>query len=154
MKGGATDTSEQHLSWSLPLLWGRLVGVYLDKRSISSNAKELRKTMTDAERLLWKYLRSKQLSGIKFRRQEPIGNYIADFVSFERRMVIEVDGGYHSDQKVKDQERDAWFTGQGFLVLRFWNHEVLQNIEAVVVKIADTAATLPNPSHEREGLRS
>jgi very-short-patch-repair endonuclease len=97
-----------------------------------STAKVLRKNFTDTERLLWKYLRAKQMHGCKFRRQEPIGNYIVDFVCQEKRIVIEVDGGQHSTDAKRDNERDKWLKGQGYKVLRFWNNEVLTNIEGVL----------------------
>jgi very-short-patch-repair endonuclease len=82
-------------------------------------------------------LKGKNLEGIKFRRQEPIGEYIVDFVAFEQRLVIEVDGGQHADQKEKDKDiqRDVWLGSQGFKVLRFWNNEVLQNLEGVLETI-------------------
>jgi very-short-patch-repair endonuclease len=81
-------------------------------------------------------LKSKNLEGIKFRRQEPVGDYIVDFVAFENRLVIEVDGGQHAeDEKDKDILRDAWLRSQGFKVLRFWNNEVLQNLEGVLETI-------------------
>jgi len=81
-------------------------------------------------------LKGKNLEGIKFRRQEPIGDYIVDFVAFENRLVIEVDGGQHADEeKDKDTRRDAWLRSQGFRVLRFWNNEVLQNLEGVLETI-------------------
>jgi len=81
-------------------------------------------------------LKGKNLAGIKFRRQEPIGNYIVDFVAFEKRLVIEVDGSQHAEEeKDKDIQRDAWLNRQGFRVLRFWNNEVLQNIEGVLETI-------------------
>jgi very-short-patch-repair endonuclease len=122
-----------------------MVGVNI--RTLVHNAKLLRRNMTDAERLLWKHLRSKQVAGMKFRRQEPIGQYIVDFVSFEKKIIVEVDGGQHSEQREKDRERDRWLKTQGFVVLRFWNHEVLQHVEVVVESISDRASTLPNPSH-------
>jgi len=99
--------------------------------NITKIAKTLRKRSTDTERFLWRYLRIKQIDGLKFRRQEPIGNYIADFVCFESKMVVEVDGGQHTASE-KDTERDAWLQSQGFKVLRFWNHDVLTNIEGVL----------------------
>jgi very-short-patch-repair endonuclease len=95
-------------------------------------ARTLRKRATDAENLLWTHLRSKQFEGHKFRRQQPIGSYIVDFVCFERRIVIEVDGGGHAIEKVKDNDRDKWLRNEGFKVLRFWNNEVLQNIDGVL----------------------
>lgn len=100
-------------------------------RADSTNlAKNLRKSFTDTERLLWKHLRSKQVEGLKFRRQEPIGKYIVDFICFEASLIVEVDGGQHSEEV--DKDRDTWLTSQGFKVQRFWNHEVLQNIEGVL----------------------
>jgi very-short-patch-repair endonuclease len=89
--------------------------------------------MTDAEFELWKHLKNKQL-GVRFRRQSPIGNYIVDFVSFEAKLVIEVDGGQHAES-TKDGSRDKYLKSQGFRVLRFWNNEVLGNIEGVLDKI-------------------
>jgi very-short-patch-repair endonuclease len=96
-------------------------------------AKNLRKRSTDAERYLWKHLRSKQIEGLKFRRQEPIGKYIVDFVCYEKAVIVEADGGQHSE--AVDSERDAWLRSQGFSVLRFWNHEVITNIEGVLEMI-------------------
>jgi len=96
----------------------------------------LRKKATDAENRLWFHLQGKNFEGIKFRRQEPIGDYIVDFVAFEKRLVIEVDGGQHAEEeKDKDMRRDAWLRSQGFRVLRFWNNEVLQNLEGVLETI-------------------
>jgi very-short-patch-repair endonuclease len=95
-------------------------------------AKSLRKRPTDAEKLLWWHLRSKQIDGLKFRRQEPIGQYIADFVCFEKRLIIELDGGQHAIEQKKDRKREDWFTKEGFQTLRFWNCDFLKNIEGVI----------------------
>jgi very-short-patch-repair endonuclease len=95
-------------------------------------AKLLRKNFTDTERLLWKYLRAKQMEGCKFRRQEPMGSYIVDFVCPEKRLIIEVDGGQHSVEQERDSERDSWLEGHGYKVLRFWNNEVLTNTEGIL----------------------
>jgi len=100
-------------------------------------ARELRKAPTAAERSLWKHLRLRQLDGYKFRRQQSIGLYIVDFVCFEKRLIIEVDGGQHSQQMVHDSERTAWLADQGFGVLRFWNNEVLDTPEAVKAAILE-----------------
>ena len=97
-------------------------------------AKLLRNQMTDAERRLWRHLRAHRLSNIKFKRQQPIGPFIVDFVCFQSRLVIEIDGAQHFDN-VRDRERDAWMQGQEFRVLRFWNSEVLGNLEGVAQKI-------------------
>ena len=105
------------------------------KDKIATIAKTLRKKSTDAENVLWKQLRRKQLEGLKFRRQQPIDNYVVDFVCFEKRIVIEVDGGQHSIERDKDSERDNYLVINGFKVLRFWNNEVLQNIEGVLEMI-------------------
>ncbi len=100
--------------------------------------KVLRKRPTDAEKLLWKQLRLKQIEGFKFRRQQPIDNYIVDFVCFEKRIVIEVDGGQHATQSEDDIARDTYLRRQEFKVLRFWNNEVLQNINGVLEVIRES----------------
>jgi very-short-patch-repair endonuclease len=104
---------------------------------ITGIAKTLRKNNTDVERLLWEHLKARQLEGVKFRPQQPIGRYIVDFVSFEKNVVIEIDGGQHSVGKDRDEERDNWLGVQGFKVLRFWNNEIIQNIEGVLEVIRD-----------------
>ncbi len=111
---------------------------------ITGTAKNLRKNLTDTERLLWKHLRARQLEGIKFRRQEPIGKFIVDFVSLEKQIVIEVDGGQHSVNEQKDRERDKWLRNEGFKVLRFWNNEVLENIDGVLEVIRKNCLS-PSP---------
>ncbi|WP_314777625.1 DUF559 domain-containing protein [Cardiobacterium hominis] len=98
-------------------------------------ARKLRKRMTDAERRLWRHLRSEQLDGIRFRRQYVIGGYIADFAAPEIRLIIELDGGQHAMQQAYDQQRSAFLQSQGYHVLRFWNHDVLQRTENVLAKI-------------------
>ena len=114
-----------------------------------TKARELRKNPTVAEQKLWKHLRHRQLNVYKFRRQHPVGSYIVDFVCLEKRLIIEVDGGQHSEQVDYDLERSAWLEVQGFRVLRFWNNEVLKEIEVVKEVIAE-ALRLPSPL-EREG---
>ena len=113
--------------------------------NLSGLAKELRKRSTDSEKLLWRHLRLGQLEGLKFRRQQPIDNYIVDFVCFKKRIIIEVDGGYHSEEKEKDGKRDNYLRRQGFEVLRFWNNEVLTNIEGVLEMIRGHC--LKHPPH-------
>jgi very-short-patch-repair endonuclease len=90
------------------------------------------------------------LHGHKFRRQAPIGPYIGDFVSFERKVVIEIDGGQHREQGVADEKRPAWLTSQGFRVLRFWNHEALANTDAVLAAIEQAFHT-PTPTLPHQG---
>jgi very-short-patch-repair endonuclease len=92
---------------------------------------KLRINMTDAEKKLWRVLRCKQFDGFKFRRQHPFEQYILDFVCLTRKLVVEVDGGQHTDAVRLDTERTALLERAGFRVLRFWNHEVLTKIDAV-----------------------
>jgi len=97
--------------------------------------RHLRRNMTDAERLLWRHLRLKQMGEFKFRRQHPVGRYILDFACLEAGVAIELDGGQHLEQEGYDAERDAWLVRHGFRVLRFWNHEVIQETENVKMSI-------------------
>lgn len=109
-------------------------------------ARRLRRTMTDAERRLWRHLRNRELIGWKFRRQHPIGPYVVDFACLEAKLVVEADGGQHNDS-IADQRRNAHLRSEGFRVLRFWNHDVLGNIECVVQVILEVlAVTHPLPS--------
>src|SRR5216684_2308851 len=94
-------------------------------------ARELRKNPTEAEKKLWNHLRLRQLGGYKFRRQHPLGLYIVDFICLEKRLIIEVEGGQDSEQVDYDEERTAWLEAQGFCIVRFWNNEVLNEIEMV-----------------------
>jgi len=96
-------------------------------------AKTLRRNSTDAERRLWCALRDRRLAGLKFRRQQPIGRYVVDFVCQERRLVIEVDGGQHGPDV--DAPRTAHLEGCGYRVLRFWNPDVLTRLEDVLATI-------------------
>jgi len=100
-------------------------------------ARKLRREQTDAERILWLRLKSKQLQGAKFRRQQPIGPYIVDFVSFEKKLVIEIDGAQHNKDEMikKDNTRTVRLRRDGFRVLRFWDNEVLLNIDGVLERI-------------------
>jgi len=91
--------------------------------------------MTDAEKALWRVLRSRKVSGLKFRRQHPFGDYILDFVCLENKLIIEVDGGQHGELAKEDEIRTQNLLTAGFRVLRFWNNEVLQEIEAVKERI-------------------
>ena len=97
----------------------------------------LRKHLTDAEQRLWRKLKRRQLAGMKFRRQQPIGPYIVDFVCLERRVIVEVDGGQHAEQVPYDAHRTRWLETQGYRVLRFWNNEVLAHTQAVTQAILD-----------------
>ena len=108
----------------------------------------MRAEATDAERALWRELRAGRLAEFRFRRQQPLGNYIVDFVCFESKLVIEVDGGQHDEQRDYDNRRDAWLAEQSFRVLRFWNNEVMGNLEGVMETILAALSpsnTLPSP---------
>ena len=98
-------------------------------------ARELRARQTDAENLLWGLLRNRRLFGLKFRRQYPLRPYILDFYCHEAKLAIELDGGQHAEQLHYDQQRTDRLEGQGILVLRFWNNEMLQQTESVLEKI-------------------
>ena len=101
-------------------------------------ARQLRKELTPAEGKLWAYLRGNKLNGVNFRRQHPIGNFIADFCSVKRKLVIELDGSQHLEQDEYDIERTKYLESLGYLVIRFWNSQVMNNIEGVVeaIKVA------------------
>jgi very-short-patch-repair endonuclease len=111
--------------------------------SLLNNAKTLRSYQTDAEQRLWHQLRAHRFMGLKFKRQKPIGHYIVDFICIEHQLIIEVDGGQHVDQMEYDNERTAWLKSQGFTVLRFWNPEVLQEMDSVLEQIRQ-AVTPPD----------
>ena len=105
-------------------------------------ARSLRRNATDAEALLWSRLRNRQLYGAKFRRQVPLDRFIADFLCFDARLIVEVDGGQHSIET--DAARTAFLEAAGFRVIRFWNHEVLGNLNGVLETIA--AHLPPHPA--------
>ena len=105
-------------------------------------AKALRQNMTDAEQLLWRHLRAHRLNGQKFRRQQPIGPCVVDFVHLGAKLIVEADGGQHS-QSESDVVRDEWLTSQGFKIMRFWNNDILNNTDAVLTAILDALAPSP-----------
>lgn len=121
-------------------------------------ARCLRSNMTDAEIHLWTKLQHQQLGGNKFRRQVAIGPYIIDFACLRARLLIEVDGGQHNESghQAKDASRDAWLSREGYRVLRFWNHEVLAETDAVLEVISraldEASSPLPGPPPEGEGI--
>jgi len=116
-------------------------------------AKLLRRQMTDAEHRLWKHLRAHRLYGEKFRRQQPIGPYIVDFVHFGARLIVEADGGQHAGSPA-DKAREAWLIAQDFSVLRFWNDEILLHTDAVLESIwqalRERAPSPPTPLPQGE----
>ncbi len=128
--------------------------------NLTDLAQDLRKNQTDAELKLWSVLRNKQLENFKFRRQHQIGKYIADLVYLEEKLIIELDGGHHGEEKkrIKDLERTKFLELEGFRVLRFWNNEVLKNIDGVIETILREIKGHPHPnplpSRERESDRA
>ena len=104
-----------------------------------SQARNLRRNQTTAELRLWSRLRDRQLGGHKFKRQVPRGPFVVDFACLRKKLVVELDGGQHSDpvQSAHDRERSVWLAAEGYCVLRFWNHEVLTNMDGVLARIAE-----------------
>ena len=113
------------------------------------SARRLRRNMTDVERKLWARLRDAQLDGYKFRRQHPLGSYVLDFFCESERLAVELDGGQHADNKEKDDLRNAWLVARGCRVIRFWNHEVLENIEGVLERLRLELPVAPHPRAAR-----
>jgi very-short-patch-repair endonuclease len=102
-----------------------------EKPELLDRARSLRRKMTETERLLWSKLRNRRFGQFKFRRQIPLGHYIVDFVCFDRRLVLELGGGQHTLQREYDATRTRWLEEQGFRVVRFWNHELREDKDAV-----------------------
>jgi ATP-dependent helicase HrpA/adenine-specific DNA-methyltransferase len=109
--------------------------------------RRLRRRQSDAEEKLWLNLRNRQLNGLKFRRQQSLGNYIVDFISFDVKLIIEVDGGQHNETVTteKDEQRTKWLEGKGYQVIRFWNNDVLENVEGVLTKIKEILEIRSHP---------
>jgi very-short-patch-repair endonuclease len=114
-------------------------------------AKRLRRPMTDAERKLWLAIRAHRLNGLAFKRQAPIGPYIVDFVSHRAKLVIEVDGGQHAfdENRRRDEARTDRLANRGYRVLRFWNTDVLLNLDGVLTAVYDATTPVPNPALEQ-----
>jgi very-short-patch-repair endonuclease len=123
-----------------------------------SNARKLRRAMTDSERALWSRLRGEQL-GVKFRRQHPLGTYVADFACLAPKMIVELDGSQHEGQAGYDARRDAFFRAHGFQVLRFPSDAAFTNIDGILTVILDQLGSAgerphPNPPPVGEGANS
>ncbi|WP_394680555.1 endonuclease domain-containing protein [uncultured Comamonas sp.] len=125
-------------------------GVRADVRL--QQARALRQSPTTAEQLQWRHLRNRQLAGAKFRRQHPLGPYILDFVCLEHGLVVEVDGGQHADLQAQayDRQRAVWLRQQGLRVLRFWNHEVVQQTNEVLAHVLQALTPALSRTRERE----
>ena len=100
--------------------------------------------MTDAERIVWQALRNRQLRGFKFRRQWTLGSFIVDFFCWEAKLIVEIDGGQHSAEG--DHARTFWLEAQGYHLLRFWNSDVMDNLEGVLQVIVQALETHPHPN--------
>ena len=122
-------------------------------RHLTRVAKRLRYEMTDAERVLWREVRAHRFAGFKFKRQEPLGLYVVDFVCYEAKLIVELDGGQHANQQEADAERTRWLESRGFRVVRFWNNDVLANIAGVMHEIKKMLNSSPN-DQERFGTPS
>jgi very-short-patch-repair endonuclease len=109
----------------------------------TDNARSLRSDMTIAEHKLWQAIRGKQIEDWRFRRQHPIGPYIADFACIDKLLVIELDGGQHQDQVAYDARRTAYVESLGWQVLRFWNNDVLNNLDGVLAKVVEVLTSAP-----------
>lgn len=105
-------------------------------------SRRLRRDMTEAEKVLWRAFRARQFHGLKVRRQHPIGPFIADFAIIERRLIIEADGGQHD--VACDHRRTAYLEAQGWIVVRYWNNEILENLEGVLEDLATRLSLSPS----------
>ena len=123
-------------------------------KRLRSLARTQRRQATDAEQLLWKYLRSRQLMGFKFRRQCIIEPYIVDFVCLEAKLIIEADGGQHAEQIVYDARRTAELETMGYRIMRFWNHEILRELHSVLEQIQSALIAIPSPQPSPGGRGS
>ena len=116
-------------------------------------SRQLRNNATEAERKLWPHLSARKLCDVRFNRQFPIGQFICDFVSREKRLVIELDGGQHATNAEYDSQRTRFLNAQGYVVLRFWNNDVIDNLDGVLTMIGEALDNKPSPdpSRKREG---
>jgi very-short-patch-repair endonuclease len=135
---------------------GERIWVHLDRTqprsALRTYAKRMRAEPTAAEQKLWWHLRHRLgLEGTHFRRQVRLGRYIADFVSHGAKLVIEVDGGQHDEQALADAERSKFIEGQGYRLLRFWNNQVLRNIDGALEEIRRVITTTPTPNPSPQG---
>ena len=120
-------------------------------KGLTGIARRLRKHSTDTEGNLWRYLRNRQIEGFKYRRQQPVGSYVVDFVNLEKKVVIELDGALHALHP-GDRIRDGRLRAEGYKVLRFWDNQVFSNLEGVLETIRDALLT-PHPDPLPQGER-
>jgi very-short-patch-repair endonuclease len=117
----------------------------------TARSRELRRNPTDAEQRLWARLSARQVAGARFNRQFPIGPFICDFVSRSAKLVIEADGGQHADQEEEDRKRTVYLRMRGYRVVRFWNNDIIENIDGVVETIERILRTSPPPAPPASG---
>jgi very-short-patch-repair endonuclease len=130
-------------------------GVGWGVRSVDKQiARRLRKNPTAAELVLWKRLRLRQAEGNKFRRQHRLGSYVVDFICLEKKLIVEVDGGHHADTVKTDLERTKWLESRGYKVLRFWNNDVLKDIDAICKVVFEALGNPPPPSSPSRGAET
>lgn len=142
---------------NLPISTSTPVGEGRGEGKVNQNnfAKKLRSSQTEVEKILWTKSRNRQVYRVKFRRQQPIGPYIVDFVSFEEKIIIKLDGGFHRKMtnEISDKKRTDWLEKEGFTVLRFWNKDIIKDLGGVFYAI-HKAIKHPHssslPSMERE----
>ena len=115
----------------------------------TARSRDLRANATTAERLLWRHIRNRQLGGVRFNSQVPIGPFICDFVARTPKLIIELDGGQHAVRTADDERRTAFLVSRGYRLLRFWNNDVLENVEGVLAVIAQALEDRPSPSPSR-----
>ena len=120
-------------------------------RTPTLRSRSLRNNPTDAERKLWRHLSNRQIAGVRFNRQVPIGPYICDFVARTPKLVIELDGGQHALSTDFDARRTAYLERQGYRVLRFWNNDVIENVDGVVTVIESELRDMPSPTPPASG---
>ena len=113
-------------------------------KDLATRARALRRQATEVELVLWKYIRGRRLKGFKFRRQVVIGSYIVDFVCLEAKLIIETDGGQHAEQAVYETKRTARLEAMGYRVMRFWNHEILGELNNVLEQIRTALIETPS----------
>ena len=106
-------------------------------RSIVATARKLRRSSTNVERKLWHRIRDKQVEGFRFRRQRPVGRFIVDFICLDARLIVELDGGQHAENVAHDKKRSAFLESLGYRVLRFWNNEVIENMDGVLERLRE-----------------
>ena len=138
----------------LPLAGGARGGPVHDKaydRLPTTRSRALRSNPTEAERKLWSVLRNRQLGGVRFNRQVPIGPFICDFVARSAKLVVELDGGRHAVDVEADRLRSRFLEAQGYRTIRFWNNDVLENIEGVMTMVAQALSDMPSPTPPASG---